>query len=212
LPDAQQDVLGVWWRHQELLLLFSFYNKCTVFNSCVWPSGSSSACCSLHMVVWCPKACFWERLGAYQCSLLSAVAAGRNADAQHRGAAVAHDGFHICKVHVDEARDSDDVADALHTLWGEARLHVSPRLGRYKDWDGTKAKKIYKIYSYKEPFLAQTSRNVRRLQGCKARPGYSCCRASYSRLDWHRTWRSTSSASRKASCSGVLLPTTSSSL
>jgi len=55
------------------------------------------------------------RAGGRQGGLLRAVLARGHAHPQHGGAGVAHDGAHVGKVNVDEARDRDDVADAL---WG----------------------------------------------------------------------------------------------
>ena len=58
----------------------------------------------------------WAGTEAHCCSLLGAILAAGDADAQHGGAGVAHDGLDVRKVHVDQARDGDDVGDALHAL------------------------------------------------------------------------------------------------
>ena len=54
--------------------------------------------------------------GTHQGRLLGTVLAGGDADTQHGGAAVAHDGLHVSEVDVHQAGDGDDVRDALHAL------------------------------------------------------------------------------------------------
>lgn len=54
---------------------------------------------------------------AHHGSLLRAALAGGHPHAQHGCARVAHDGLHIRKVHIHQARDGDDVGDALDSLF-----------------------------------------------------------------------------------------------
>ena len=53
---------------------------------------------------------------AFLAASAGAVLAGRHADAHQRGPGVAHDRAHVGEVEVDQARDRDQVGDALHAL------------------------------------------------------------------------------------------------
>ena len=57
-----------------------------------------------------------------------AVVAARDADAHERRAGVAHDRAHVREVEVDEARDGDEVGDALDALAQDV-VHHAERLG-----------------------------------------------------------------------------------
>ena len=62
----------------------------------------------------------WKSRADPSCCLLSCiestVLAGSDADAHHSGTSILHDRANVCKVKVDEARDGDEVGNALDAL------------------------------------------------------------------------------------------------